>query len=288
MLRWLSDDAMVHATNAALGVADWRAAIGDQDWAGRNDHAQVLLTGLALAAWQSLAGTLGRPGAVAGYSVGELAACAVAGVFDPVTALSLARHRAEVMDACAAQAPGGLLGVSGIPLDRVHACIDAHRPVLPLHVAVRHAPFMVVLGGADAALVDAMQSLTAQGARCTRLKVAVASHTPAMRAASTSVAEWLAQGSLGSPVVPLFSCTGERVASGAAAARALAAQISTTVLWDDCLENVRARQVACVLEVGPGASLASMWNQRFPDVPARSVDEFEDKSAIVDWVRRQR
>jgi len=29
-----------------------------------------------------------------------------------------------------------------------------------------------------------------------------------------------------------------------------------------------------------------MWNQRFPDVPARSVDEFRSLSAIVNWVKR--
>jgi [acyl-carrier-protein] S-malonyltransferase len=46
------------------------------------------------------------------------------------------------------------------------------------------------------------------------------------------------------------------------------------------------RRVGCVLEIGPGAALARMWNQRFPDVPARSVDEFRSRSAIVDWVKR--
>jgi [acyl-carrier-protein] S-malonyltransferase len=42
-----------------------------------------------------------------------------------------------------------------------------------------------------------------------------------------------------------------------------------------------------VLEVGPGAALASMWNRRFPDVPARSADEFRSADAVVDWVLRR-
>jgi len=29
-----------------------------------------------------------------------------------------------------------------------------------------------------------------------------------------------------------------------------------------------------------------MWNDRFPDVPARSIDEFRSARAIVDWVER--
>jgi [acyl-carrier-protein] S-malonyltransferase len=44
--------------------------------------------------------------------------------------------------------------------------------------------------------------------------------------------------------------------------------------------------VGCVLEIGPGAALARMWNQRYPDVPARSADEFHSLSAVVRWIER--
>jgi hypothetical protein len=40
-------------------------------------------------------------------------------------------------------------------------------------------------------------------------------------------------------------------------------------LWDDCMENIHARRVDCALEVGLGAALAPMWNQRFAAIPAR-------------------
>jgi [acyl-carrier-protein] S-malonyltransferase len=88
------------------------------------------------------------------------------------------------------------------------------------------------------------------------------------------------------PPGPPFGSTGDRIVDAKAAAQALAAQIASTVLWDQCLESVRARNVACVLEVGPGAALAAMWNQRFPEIPARSADEFQDAGAIVDWIER--
>ena len=41
-----------------------------------------------------------------------------------------------------------------------------------------------------------------------------------------------------------------------------------------------------ILEIGPGQALARMWNQRYEDVPARSVDEFKRVEAIAAWVRR--
>ena len=39
-----------------------------------------------------------------------------------------------------------------------------------------------------------------------------------------------------------------------------------------------------VLEIGPGQALARMWNERYPDVPARSCDEFRSAAGIANWV----
>lgn len=287
MLRWLLDDAWVQATNAALGVDDWRQSFRAAGGSMRNDAAQVMLTGIMLAAWSQLAPALPAPAAIAGYSVGELAAFAAAGVFEPAEAIALARDRGDAMDRCAAIAPGGLLAVSGLPLSKVAACIGASGLHGALSVAIRNAPFTLVLGGAAAALSEAATQLQACGARCSRLSVQVASHTPSMRQASREFAAALRQHTLRTPRVPLFSCTRDRIVSGTAAASALADQISSTLLWDECLESIHARNIDCVLEIGPGAALAAMWNQRFPQTPARSVDEFEDRDAIVAWVERQ-
>jgi len=287
MLGWLATGPLVDATNAALQVDDWRSVFDTPGRAARNDVAQPLLTGVMLAAWQQLAPLLPPPAAVAGYSVGELAAYAAAGVFDADTALALARVRADAMDRCAIGGAGGLLAVSGIAIDRIDACLAALPERDRIAVAIRNAPAMLVLGGDDEALAQAADRLASEGARCVRLDVGVPSHTRWMRAASTQFAAELATRSLHAPRLPLFSCSGGRIAGAEAAAAALAAQISTTLRWDDCLDAVQSRRVDCVLEIGPGSALAAMWNQRFPDVPARSVDEFAHVDAIAAWVARQ-
>jgi [acyl-carrier-protein] S-malonyltransferase len=45
------------------------------------------------------------------------------------------------------------------------------------------------------------------------------------------------------------------------------------------------RGARCVLEIGPGAMLAKLWNTRFPMWPARSLDEFRDPARALEWVR---
>lgn len=280
MLPWLADGELVRNMCAQLGIGDWRHALADPRWAERNGNAQTLLTGLALAAWAQLAPMVPAPAAVAGYSVGELAAFSAAGVIDAAAAAALAPQRAAAMDRCAARAPGGLLAVSGLPEQKLEQLrIDAG-----LELAIRNGSASVVLGGPIAALNGAESMAMAAGAQCTRLRVNVASHTPWMREAAESFSLALAQVPFHAPRALLFSNAGDRIRDAGSARLALAAQIAQTVRWDECMENIMARQVRCVLEVGPGQALARMWNQRCPGVPARACDDFRSAAAIAAWL----
>ena len=282
MLPWLQHDALVAQTCAALEVSDWRQAQADPDWAYRNLNAQRLLTGLGLAAWGQLAPALPPPLAVAGYSVGELASFAAAGVLDAPTALALAAARARAMDRCAGADSGGLLAVSGVSAAQLAPlCLR-----FGLAVAIENDSHAHVLGGPLAALDQAAAALQGQGAHCTRLHVGLASHTHWMAAAAAEFARVLATCPMRAPRVALFCNAVDRVSRADEAAAALGQQIAQTVRWSSCMENIHARRVRCVLEVGPGTALARMWNQRYPDIPARSADEFSAAASLVAWVQR--
>lgn len=280
MLPWLAEDAQVRNMRARLGVDDWRRCLEDQAWAARNANAQQLLTGLALAAWGQLATSVGTPGAVAGYSVGELAAYSAAGVFDAGTALALASHRARAMDLSASAAAGGMLAVNGL----TEPALERLLADTGVALAIRNGIESVVLGGPVAALEEAERAAFGQGAHCTRLRVNVASHTPWMREAADSFARTLAGVPFQRPRIALYSNAADRIRGAGAARTALALQLACTVRWDECMDNVHARHVRCVLEVGPGQALARMWNQRYPDVPARACDDFRSADAVATWV----
>ncbi|WP_394789732.1 acyltransferase domain-containing protein [Rhodoferax sp.] len=280
MLPWLATDALVRLTCERLGVGDWRQQLADPAWAANNRNAQCLLTGLGLAAWQQLANDLPVPAAIAGYSVGELAAFSAAGVFTAETALDLANDRAEAMDRCAAETPGGLLAVSGLSME----VLDALCQDTGLAVAIRNGVDSAVLGGPLAALARAERAALQLHAHCTPLKVSVASHTPWMRAAAEHFAQTLAPLPLQRPRSVLFSNAADRVLDAAQAKTALATQIAQTVRWDECMDNLHARGVHCVLEVGPGQALARIWNQRYPEVPARACDDFRSAAGITSWI----
>jgi [acyl-carrier-protein] S-malonyltransferase len=179
--------------------------------------------------------------------------------------------------------PGGLLAVSGLGETRLERLLAATG----VAIAIRNGIESVILGGSHAALDEAERMASLDGAQCTRLRISVASHTPLMREAAQSFSRTLASVSFHAPQTVLFSNVGDRIRDAASARVALAAQIDSTVRWDECMENVAARQVACVLEVGPGQALARMWNQRYPTVPARACDDFRSAAAIAAWLNSQ-
>lgn len=285
MLPWLDAQPEARPTLEALARhlgPDWRGRLGEPGWLHANAVAQRLLTGMGIAAWQVLAARLPRPVAVAGYSVGELAAFAVAGVFDAPTALDLAAARAQAMDAGVAGQDTGLLAVQG-PRALAWALAETG-----LSVAIRIGEERAIVGGGAAALDAAAARWSAAGLRCTRLPIGVASHTPAMAQAAAAFAQHLAGVDL-RPARAAVVCnfTGAASRDPAVLARALAAQIASTVRWDDCMDCIAERGARCVLEVGPGTALAAMWRERHPAIPARSVDEFKGPDGVQQWVLQQ-
>lgn len=281
MLPWLATDALVQAMQRDLGP-DWRERLRDPDWAGCNAHAQLLLTALGLAACTQLAPRLPPPSAIAGYSVGELAAFAAAGVYGTDTAVELARQRAALMDRDAERCSTGLLAVSGLAPEALERlCAD-----FGLAVAIRNDPASVVLGGPRPTLQPAGEAAERQGGHATPLNVRLASHTHWMAQAAQAFEERLSALPFASPAVPLFGNFDGRIRDAAHARQALARQIDHTVRWDECMEGIASRGVRCVLEIGPGQALARMWNQQHPDIPARSADEFRSLRGVIEWIER--
>lgn len=287
MLPWLlptggvgaSLSPALSAMESALGNA-WRSSLQDAALRSRNHFAQTLLTGTSLAAWERLQPRLpGPPAAVAGYSVGELAACACAGVLGVAQAVQLAGQRAQAMDRAAQGQGAGLLSISGMG---PHQVLQQHPRLSPaIVIDTDHAIYGALLADLDAA----QQQISQAGASCKRLAIGVASHTPWMVQASEAFAQVLQPLSLQPPVCPVVLNASARPCRRADEIKlALSAQISNPVDWAACMDALAERGVRCVLEIGPGSALATMWNRRHPAIAARALEEFRDPAGAAAWV----
>jgi [acyl-carrier-protein] S-malonyltransferase len=285
MLPWLESEVASREVLVTLTKAignDWRAGLEDAETRSRNTFAQPLITGTALAAWAALKSALVEPPvAVAGYSVGELAAYACAGVFSAETAIDLAEKRAALMDAAVAGLDTGLMSVSGLPVTQVL------RAQPELECVIEIGAEQAIYAGELSALASSALALTAIGALCKPLEVRVASHSRWMVSAAKGFATELENLAFARPNAALvLNATGASTREPQILRRALVTQVDHTVQWAACMDALAERGVDCVIEVGAGTTLSKMWNQRHPEIPARSLEEFRDVAGVVRWLTR--
>jgi [acyl-carrier-protein] S-malonyltransferase len=253
-----------------------------------NRTAQLLCVLQALCAAAALENALPRQRCVAGYSVGEIAAWSVAGLFAPRDALVLTAARAEAMDA-ARHGVQGMLFIRGLS----RAVIEGLLAGQDAAIAIINPGDAFVVAGTHAALQSIAAAAQRQGAaRVIPVGVEIASHSPLMREASATFGTQLAHVSVADTPTPgtrLFSgIDGAVVLHGPAAVRKLASQLSQPVQWAACLDACVEAGADAFLELGPGRALAEMAANAHPGVAARSVDEFKSLEGVRAWLARPR
>ncbi|WP_025036848.1 malonate decarboxylase subunit epsilon [Bradyrhizobium sp. DOA9] len=252
----------------------------------RNRAGQILCTLQPLAAVSALADAISRGVIIAGYSVGEVAAWGVGGLFDATATLDLVARRAEVMDA-ATRAGDGLIFVRGLSREELERLCERHDAAIGI---VNPGGAFVIGGGREALSGVAGEARAMYAARVVALPVEVASHTKWLAGASSAFREALRQMQVMFP-----PAEGVRILSGIDAAPVLsaesgldklAAQISHTVQWADCLQACVEAGATGFLELGPGHALSGMAVEIAPTLPARALDDFRSLQGVRAWVAR--
>lgn len=214
---------------------------------------------------------------VAGHSVGELAAAAIAGVIGYDDAVYLAAVRgAEMAKACALE-PTGMSAVLGGDERQVLARLAE----LDLTPANRNAVGQIVAAGR----IEALAELAADPpprARIRALPVAGAFHTRFMASAQDAVSKAIAGITVSEPTCTLLSnYDGQPVRSGRDAIDKLAAQVTRPVRWDLCTETVRAAGVSMVAELPPAGTLTGIAKRELKGTPTVALKTPEDISEFA-------
>ena len=215
---------------------------------------------------------------LAGHSVGEIAAYAIAGVMAADDAVALAATRgAEMAKACAIE-PTGMSAVLGGDEAEVLSRLEQ----LELFPANRNAPGQIVAAGPLAALEKLAEDPPAK-ARVRALGVAGAFHTKYMAPALDGYAAAAAAVVTAEPTATLLSNRdGKPVASAAAAMDTLVAQLTQPVRWDLCTETLRERNVTAIVEFPPAGTLTGIAKRELRGVAARAVKSPADLDELAD------
>ncbi|MCV7443376.1 ACP S-malonyltransferase [Mycobacterium paraense] len=214
---------------------------------------------------------------VAGHSVGEIAAYAIAGVLAADDAVALAATRgAEMAKACALE-PTGMSAVLGGDEAEVLSRLEE----LELFPANRNAPGQIVAAGPLSSLEKLAEDPPAK-ARVRALGVAGAFHTKYMAPALDGYAAAAAAVVTAEPTATLLSNRdGKPVASAAAAMETLVAQLTQPVRWDLCTETLRERNVTAIVEFPPAGTLTGIAKRELRGVTARAVKSPADLDELA-------
>jgi [acyl-carrier-protein] S-malonyltransferase len=220
----------------------------------------------------------GKDTVVAGHSVGEIAAYAIAGVISADDAVKLAATRGSEMAKACALEPTGMSAVLGGDEADVLARLDA----LDLVPANRNAAGQIVAAGALSALEKLAEDPPAK-ARVRQLATAGAFHTHFMASATDGYAAAAEGVTTQEPTAKLLSnADGQPVASAADAMTKLVSQLTRPVRWDLCTETMRQNNVSAIVEFPPAGTLAGIAKRELRGVPTHAVKSPADLDGLAE------
>ena len=218
---------------------------------------------------------------VAGHSVGEIAAYAIAGVISADDAVKLAATRGSEMAKACALEPTGMSAVLGGDEADVLARLEA----LDLVPANRNAAGQIVAAGALSAL-DKLAEDPPEKARVRQLATAGAFHTHFMASATNGYASAVEKVTTAESLRPntklLSNADGQPVASAADAMTKLVAQMTRPVRWDLCTETMRQHNVTAIVEFPPAGTLAGIAKRELRGVPTHAVKSPADLDGLAE------
>jgi len=199
---------------------------------------------------------------LAGHSIGEITAAAVAGVLPDEQAMSFATRRGAAMAAACAATPTSMVAVVGGDADEVVAAIEAAG----LTPANRNGSGQIVAAGALGGIATLTENPPAR-ARVRPLQVAGAFHTSYMAPAEEALRAVAAELRPADPTLTLLSnADGAVVDSGPEVLARLVGQVTRPVRWDLCLDTMRKLGVTGTIELAPAGTLTGIARRELSDV----------------------
>ena len=193
---------------------------------------------------------------LAGHSLGEYTALAVAGVFDFSRAVRLARERGRLMHEAGQLQSGSMAAIIGLDESLLSEICQKTDTVL----ANINCPGQIVISGAADNIAKAVEMATAAGAkRAIELQVSGAFHSPLMKPAVDGLIKYLEETEFKDPAIPVIgNMTGEPLSTVAEVKTELRNQLTNPIQWQRTVEYIYGQGVPTFIEIGPGKVLTGL------------------------------
>jgi len=213
------------------------------------------------------------PAFVAGHSLGEYTALAVANVLDFPATVYLARERGRLMYEAGLIKPGGMAAIMGFDEALlIEVCRETDT-----RIANFNCPGQLVISGATDNINRAMELAKSRGAsRAIPLPVSGAFHTPLMQPAMDGMAEIIATLTFRDPMIPIIANTTAQPLTTAEQIKAeLIEQLCNGIQWQRSTQYMIDNGVSTFIEIGPGKVLSGLTRRINKDVKSLNLGDAE-------------
>lgn len=264
--------------DSALGLSISRLCFeGPEDELRQTINAQPALVTTAFACLEATRELNGKnlppPSFLAGHSLGEYTALAVAGVIDFTTAVCLARERGRLMHEAGQKRPGSMAAILGLDEAKLADVCRQSDTVM----ANINSPGQIVISGAAENVTRAMALATAAGAsRAVPLQVSGAFHSPLMQPAVEGMSKYLTATHFNNPSIPVIANTTATPLTTAEAVKTeLRNQLTSPVRWQQSIEYMVSQGVSTFIEIGPGKVLTGLIKRINKEVKTINISDLE-------------
>ena len=234
-----------------------------------NTQPCVFITDLAAAAAVAEKGV--KIDCVAGFSLGEIAAIAFAGMLSYEDAFKLVCKRAELMDKAANENPGAMAAVMKISPEQVEEICAGFEKAYPVNY---NSPAQTVVAASREEIDELCEKVKAVKGKAVKLAVSGAFHSPFMNTAAEGLAEYLKDIDLKEPTIPIYAnATAEPYKDDYK--MLISAQVNHPVKWQKSVENMISNGVDTFIEVGVGKTLTGLIKKINADVKAVNIENKE-------------
>lgn len=222
-----------------------------------------------------------KPDVTAGLSLGEYCALVMAGGMHWEDAITTVRKRGILMQNAVPGGKGAMAAVLGLGAGDIKAAMEGIQGV---SVANYNCPGQIVITGLKESVENAAEALKRAGAkRVLPLNVSGPFHSLFMEEAGRELGRALDGLELNILDIPyVTNVTGEYVEDIKETRALLTKQVSSSVLWQQSVENMIKQGVDVFIEIGPGKTLAGFMRKINRDVQVYNVETWEDADKVVD------
>ena len=211
----------------------------------------------------------------AGLSLGEYAAHVYSGTFSFEDAVRLLRKRGRFMQEAVPLGVGSMVAILGLSREQVlDACAQAREEGV-VEPANFNCPGQIVISG-EAKAVEKAQAIAIElGAkRAVPLAVSAPFHCSLLVSAGEKLKAELEQVELHEMKVPVVAnVNGKIVPTVDYVRESLYKQVSSPVLWEDCVRTMIGKGVDTFVEIGPGKVLSGFIKKIDKNVKTLNVED---------------